>query len=240
MCAAGGDGMLRRYGLVSMVGRIIEEAAGSIINAFIEQRILQEDDLTSRLLGVIEREFNGRKIKGIVWHARRLTSNVKGSEEARFEADFVGVLDIQINGYNVQKGFLAQAKLVRDSWPRRHEEWERLIKQCRHMLNLSPHAFVFFYSREGIYVVPAIACLGIDEGGSFDFWEVTNAVYSKRIGTFFEEHLKSFIGDPQIRGTKKEELQALMMKYEVPGLLYLAAREREDLFCSDRNETNAP
>jgi hypothetical protein len=230
--------MLRKYRTISEVAGRIEAAAARIIRDLQEGYVASEDDFTGRLLGAIEEALKEVEINGIVWRARRLTSNVKRSQESRFGADFIGLTDIAVRGYKTVKGFLVQAKLIkRADRAFTKSEWERLIGQCRKMLKLSPDAYVFVYSWKGIRVVPAAAVVAAADGRGQErvgaswrpySWEqlYSRALYSRGLKHFFEEHLASFIGDPAIKAADEQELVQLMKQRDVRELLHLQGRER--------------
>ena len=63
----------------------------------------------------------------------------------------------------------------------------------RDMLAQTPDSFAFFYTAEGIFVVPALQ-ISLTSGNRIS----TDEVYAHRIGPFYEEHFKCFIGDQRI------------------------------------------
>jgi hypothetical protein len=176
----------------------------------------QEPHLTDRLLGRIMQSVNGYKSKGVTWRAKTLTDHGQGTQEKQYGADFVGVLDIDLPEFKVTKGFLAQAKLLRGHVMKK-SEFGRLVGQCEQMLNLSPTAFVFHESTDGIRVIPAIAVVGASRAEiAFD----PDAVYSRKLSRFYEEHLECFIGDREINDANDQTLARLKAR----SLLYIAAR----------------
>lgn len=64
---------------------------------------------------------------------------------------------------------------------------KNLLKQCDDMLTVTSDSYVFIYSRQGIYSVPA-----------FNFLRPSRYLHHKRIDRFFGEFLKCFIGDHKI------------------------------------------
>lgn len=196
--------------------RRIAAAAELSVEDLKEGLVEQEPHVTDRMLGRIAQSIDGYKTKGVVWTAKTLTDHGPNSQEKEYGADFVGVLEIDIPGYKVKKGFLAQAKLVKAGQMKR-DEFRRMIGQCQQMLDLSPSSFVFYQSLEGIRVIPAVAVVGaIGPEVVFN----PDGLYSRKLSTFYEEHFECFIGDRRISEPTMETLAEL----EARRLLFLAAR----------------
>lgn len=211
--------MIAHRRFVRAVSKRIGAAADRAVEDFQTGLVEQEPHLTDRLLGRIMESIDGYKSKGVRWTAKTLTDHGPNTQEKKYGADFVGVLDIDLPEYKVRKGFLAQAKLLRSN-VMSAEEFRRLLFQCEQMLNLSPDAFVFHESRDGIRVIPAIAVVGtVGPEVAFD----PDAAYSRKLSRFYEEHLQCFIGDRRIHAATKETLAELYAR----SLLYLAARSSE-------------
>jgi hypothetical protein len=87
------------------------------------------------MLGRIEAAMENFKINGLVWKAKTLTDRGRHAQESEFGADFLGTLDIDLNGYKTKKGFLAQAKFTRSL---NAAELSRLQTQCNQMLDYTP------------------------------------------------------------------------------------------------------
>lgn len=209
--------MLPHYRAVREAGRQIAGAADRAVEALRQGRVEQEPAMTDRLLGAIEESLHGDNTHGIRWSAKTLTDRGRGAQERRFGADFMGVLNIDLPDYRVAKGFLAQAKLVRNG---RSVDRAELERQCERMLNLSPASFVFLYSHSGIAVVPAIAVVA----SSVDPREL----YTRSVGRFFEEHLECFVGDRAIAVAAPSTLESLRERYDARRLISLRAQSIED------------
>ena len=169
--------------------------------------------------------MNGYRKKGILWRARSLHPGPgRKAEEKHYGADFFGVLDIKLRDYETNKGFMVQAKRAEPGKRFSRKEWGRLLLQCDKMLRITPAAFVFVYSRmAGIRVIPANSIVGCTD-------QVPLNLYNRGVQTFFEDHLKSFIGDRRLCAPTLEVLACLARGYDVPRGLHLAARDavRED------------
>jgi len=203
--------MLRHYNVIRQSARRIADAIDHTIEGFVDGRIEQEADFTSQMLGRIEEAQDGYQAKGVIWKAKVLTDKGRGAQEKQYGADFMGVLNIDLPDFKVNKGFLAQAKIAS-----RLTDIVGLHSQCGRMLDLSPDSFVFLYGADGVIVVPAVSVMGANSHPS--------ELYYRSAARFFEEHLESFIGDRNISGPSADTLRDLRERYEARSLLYLQAR----------------
>lgn len=211
---------MRNYrGLVRAVARRISNAAEITVEDLERGDIQQEPSMTDRLLGGIRHAIDGYRSKGVIWRAITLTDRGKGAQEKKYGADFAGVLSIDLPDFRVDKGFLAQAKLMR-AGGMEMGEFHRMVNQCEQMLRLSPASFVFLYSPNGIRIVPAIAVVGASHP---DFVLDTTTLYSRSLSKFYEDHLECFLGDRKIN----EPTAAMLERLDTDSLLYIAARQSE-------------
>jgi hypothetical protein len=206
--------MIAYYHAVRGMARRMARATERTVDALASDRIEQEPAFTDRMLGAIEESVDGYRAKGIRWEAKTLTDRGAGSEESKFGADFLGVLNIELPDFSIAKGFLAQAKLVRHGSV---QNTTVLKQQCEKMLRLSPDSFVFLYSDEWVRVVPAVSVLGTDTDPI--------ELYSRSAARFFEHHLECFIGDREIRAATPKALERLRERYNARSALWLAGRE---------------
>ncbi|AVO38204.2 hypothetical protein [Pukyongiella litopenaei] len=183
--------MLRKLHTVREVASELGQAASRVEDAYREGDAPYEVDITGRLLGAVVERLDGRSIKGLKWRAKQFkTGRDSAAEEKRVGADFMGVLDIDLDEYSVTKGFLVQAKRAEPRKP--IDDWKRLEDQLEKMLAISPASFLFVYSRErGIRAFPAVSVLGLKSRDVFD-------LYDRSFERFFEEHLECFIGDREL------------------------------------------
>lgn len=183
--------MLKNFHTVREVASELGKAASRVEDAYREGEAPYEVDITGRLLGSVVERLDGLSIKGLKWRAKQFkTGRDSAAEEKRIGADFMGVLDIDVDGYSVQKGFLVQAKRAEPRKP--IDDWIRLQGQVEKMLAISPASFLFVYSRQrGIRAFPAVSVLGLKSRDVFD-------LYDRSFERFFEEHLECFIGDPAL------------------------------------------
>lgn len=162
-----------------------------------------EPTITDRLIGYIESRLDGVDFAGVSWRAKTLTSIGAFSQETRHGADFFGVLNLCLPGYQVQKGFLAQAKRIEPGHSMGQAEYERLHQQCVNMNNRSPVSYVFIYSQmSGIRVVSANDVLAAPMGNPLD-------LTSWSLKEFFKAHFECLIGDFRVRAATPGELEDL-------------------------------
>lgn len=187
---------MKQYAVIRELAQLISVAAEKTINDFNEKVIEQETNFTDRLLARIQDAINGYSNKGIIWKGKVLTDRGYNAQEKRFGADFAGLLKIDLNDYEVSKGFLAQAKLINYGKISK-KEIERLREQCKRMLEVTSHSYVFIYNRCKIRVVPAISVLSMKE---LSLELLLSKLYNISLANFYENHFKSFIGDLRIAG----------------------------------------
>jgi hypothetical protein len=168
------------------------------------------------MLGRIEQLMDGYEVNGVKWSAKTLTDRAPGAQEKTYGADFMGVLHISLIDYHVDKGFLAQAKLVEPHELMPNKDIADMKDQCEKMLSLSPDSFVFLYSTAGIRVVPALSVVSGDSRNPHDY-------YSRSASAFFEAHFECFISDRKINAPRIEVLKQLREENDARSLLYLGA-----------------
>jgi hypothetical protein len=205
-------------GVVVNFGKIINQAKKQIIDSVQSGRIQSEPTITDRFLGILESEINqhGRKIYGkrvLTFRALTLTDRGKNSAESKFGADFAVILDIDVMGFKLQKGFLCQAKkeqhgivpeIIRRSTTvifSVNPEFQRLQNQVHNMLQITPDSFVMIYGKEEFLVIPASSIDGLYGDGS---------LYAKRVADFFMEFLMCFVGDQRINKNNPDHFASLM------------------------------
>lgn len=202
-----GIGMIKKYTFIQEAANAVkiaaEESASAVLSQHAKIRGREEEitaqlksQITQRMVDQVQANLNGKEINGV----RFAVQVFRRAEEHEVGADLMGVLQIDTPTDSVRKMFLAQAKvcdLGTDSWGNPiaicHDYDSRLRGQVRDMLALTPDSFAFFYTTEGIFVVPAFQ-ISLTSGNRIS----TDEVYAHRIGPFYEEHFKCFIGDQRI------------------------------------------
>src|SRR6266540_3571079 len=129
--------MQRYFAIVREAATVVAEAVDRTVKSFADRAVEQEPAFTDRMLGRIEEAMSGFESRGVRWRAKTLTDHGPGAQEKRFGADFAGVLDVNLPGYQTTKGFLAQTKLLRPSDTLPGDEFDRLKSQCAEMLDRS-------------------------------------------------------------------------------------------------------
>lgn len=169
--------------------RRVATAAARTIRDYNTRALPDEPSITAALVTRLQDTLNQLQTPGIVWAARILSSHGPKTEEARYGADFLGVLNLQLPGYNVKKRFLAQAKRQEPGEQLSSAEWRRLVGQCEKMLGITSESFVFTYARNGVIVVPAVSVMAC--AGAADL----HTLHPKQLGRFYKEHFECWIGD---------------------------------------------
>lgn len=211
--------MIRDLAIVREAASRIAGAVDGVVDALKESRVEQEPAFTDRMLAAIELTMNDFESRGIRWTAKTLTDRGPHAQEARVGADFAGVFSARLHAspaFNVSKGFLAQAKLIRPEQPHARADFERLRGQCDTMLSLSPASFVFLYADWGVTVVPAISICSSEPRDLFSF-------YSRGLSRFFEEHFESFLGDRRIYAPTRDMLEGLLAEANPRRVLSISA-----------------
>jgi len=194
-------------GIVSKFGQLVIEAENTIRDSIANQQVPDEPSITNRFLQQLETTINrSDQMNGIRFRTRTLSSLGPNAEEKEVGADFIAVINIQLAGFSVSKGFLCQAKRVGrgvnvDHAERRRRagvgfdsanELNRLKVQVNKMLDISPDSYVLVYKNTGFIFVPALSISGID------YSDDGNYIYGKNTRLFFQEFLMCFIGDHRL------------------------------------------
>ncbi len=162
-----------------------------------------EPTITGALVTRLRDALDGFMTSGIFWSARVMSSHGANTEESVYGADFLGVLNLSMPGLSVSKGFLAQAKRQEPGTKLSRAEWKRLTEQCEKMLTYSTESFVFVYSLNGVYMVPAIkvvSCLTVED---------LHTLHPQNTGPFYRNHFECFIGDRRLNSILTDSLKEL-------------------------------
>lgn len=208
--------MLTHYRAVQEVARKIGKQVDVSTASLREGEVQQEPHFTDRMLGRIEGALDDFQSHGIKWKAKTLGSigsGAIGKQESLYGADFLVTVSFDLIDYKITKGFLAQAKLLKNGLV---DNLSDLKSQCEKMLRLSPVSYVFLYDKKKVRVVPAISVVASN-------LQPTEH-YSQSASHFFEEHLKCFVGDRNIQHATPEMLKELMARFETRRALALKAK----------------
>lgn len=219
MLGRNGYGMVAKheYAIIRTAAKHLADAGNRAVRTLADGRVEQEPAFTDRMLGHIEEAMNGYVTKGVRWTAKTLTDHGRNTQEREFGADFAGVLDIELEDFNVRKGFLAQSKKAEPFDRVPNSELRRMVAQCEQMLRYTPDAFLFLYSIRGVSVVPALSVVS----GRFSN---PHELYARSLSRFYEEHFECFIGDRAISAPDPEMLETLREQFRARKLSYVAAQ----------------
>ena len=209
--------MIRALGVVRDAATQIGNAVETAVSALQQGRVEHEPSFTDRMLGSIEQAMSDYQTKGVAWSAKTLTDRGRNAQESRHGADLAGVLSVDLPDFKVEKGFLAQCKLIEPGDRMRPSEFDRMKKQCEKMLERTPDSFIFLYSRSGVVIVPAVSVVSSIPRNPHDF-------YSRSVPRFYEEHFESFIGDPRLYAPTPAMLEDLQRDLDTRRVLFLRAR----------------
>lgn len=211
------------YKFITESVKLIREARDRTLKDFKEKLVEQEPQLTDKLVTRIQDSFDWKEVEGISWRAKILNPQGRGSQESKYGADFMGVLSIDFGKYIVNKGFLAQAKIIKPDKPIGKEGFFKMREQCEKMLKRTADSFVFIYAPDEIFVVPApsIVSLNLTKEDVQRFrldsrrlfyhclhrlkYECSTQtskcrgdIFGREISNFFRHHFESFIGDRRL------------------------------------------
>lgn len=172
-----------------------------------EGRFPQEPEITTALVTRWQDKLDGFAAYGIDWSAKILSSRGPGTEESRFGADFLGVLRLDLPSYQMTKGFLAQAKRQEPGSRLDQRQWNELKTQCDRMLQFSSESFVFVYSQNDVFILPAINVLACP--GPVDL----HTLHPRKTSPFFNDHFRCFIGDRRIDSVTPATLENLFVRH---------------------------
>lgn len=205
-------------GIVRRFGELVKEAERITIADIVQNKVPTEPDVTNRYLANLQNVINKYGIaKGFRFDAATLQDRGRGSTESEFGADFVGVLNAKLAGFQLKKGFLCQAKKEGDFVKVQNQvfkttvtfdydqEFQRLKGQTSRMLQVTSDSYVIVYSSKGFVVVPA---------SSVNALSMSASLYAKPASNFFKEFLLCFVGDPKLSAWDYKSLENLRTEYK--------------------------
>jgi hypothetical protein len=228
--------MLKNFKIIKKISGIIsdvtEESTRKILNDFqsIEGR---EEEITAQIRG----EFNRYLLDGVskrlneIENCKIEVSTFKKKQESFIGADFACILTYRNTSSDIfSKAFLVQAKIGNVHYDKKcassfyvSSTNKDLQTQAKSMLDRTSDSFIFLYSKEGIFCIPAFQVM-LSGRNKVD----TRDSPYRKIGTFFEEFLKCFIGDhkisPQAIGAVENDLEDYAEKLKVKCVLHIAIK----------------
>lgn len=184
----------------------LAHAATKTVQDYTVNALPDEPAFTAALVTRLKDALDGFKTSGIAWSAKILSSHGANTEEKKYGADFLGVLTLALPGLNVKKGFLAQAKRQEPGSKLDLRQWKDLAAQCEKMLKITPSSFVFVYSLNGVFMVPAIKVLSCEEP------EDLHTLHPAKTGPFYRSHFECFVGDRRLDSPTTETLRNLPLR----------------------------
>jgi len=203
----------------------VASAAKKTAEEYAEKNIPDEPAFTAVLATRVKDALSYYAKGGISWNAKILSSHGPNTEESKFGADLLGALALDLPGYSVRKGFLAQAKRQEPGKAVSGAEWKRMQAQCDTMLRFTPESFVFVYALNGVFVVPAISVVACSQV------EDLHTLHPKSLSAFYKEHFMCFVGDRRINAASPNVLDNLLTRVR----LEISATTEEDLFSGPRD-----
>lgn len=234
----------------------ISKSVDRVISSMERKDIQTEPNVTDRLLANIERDFEASGEmdinRNIKLRARTLKDRGPNASEKIYGADLATLLDIDLDDYKLQKGFLAQSKwesaatfLGRASvdtnvmdgmhsyltpfplqrpninvetsgvitFAMNRQDYNRMRLQSKDMLGITSDSFIFIYTSNDVYVVPATSVVAGSE------YKKQQRYYCKNFKLFMTDYLKSFIGDITLKGVSDEDFQEILDKKQAKSVL---------------------
>lgn len=207
--------MLIEERVVRKVNSLVEEVVNEMVGGWLEEWSRDEVSITSKLFSQLEKELNGISVKELTLKVKYSGVKKKNFKRQDKKARVGVALRVNLPRFTVSKALLAQAHKEEVIQPAYLGE---LQKHCREMLKITPQSFVFLYSKEGVFIVPAVTVVGLESERKVPF---LHQVYCKRLSLFIEEFLKCFVGDTFLAGRlgeKTDETQ-LIDKFSLQHLL---------------------
>ncbi|WP_417828345.1 hypothetical protein [Thalassospira sp.] len=175
------------------------EALIATTEKYNQDLVTDEDDMTGILLGQLDARVSG-SIQGLQWTTSVVRHRKgKAAEEARTGADIVMHVNLNTPTESYSKGLLIQAKRIDKQQILSAQEHKRLKNQCSQMLKITPAAFVFDYSRQGIRCGSANRIRGASSPDLYSQCEWTGY-------RFFLEFFRCPIGDSRLTSAKVSDL----------------------------------
>jgi len=203
--------MLKGYKVINDLGDIIQKATDIVTKKLKDGDIKQEPDITSQLLATIETLMIDYQKNGIVLRTSVLSDRGANSEESKYGADFIGTLKIRLPFFSVDKGFLAQAKLIKNKNKTiSKKDFNDMVEQCKKMLKITPFSYLVLYTYDGIKVLPAHSIVNAEYDSMKNLLNIENNFYLKNLRDFYKNHFECFIGDLDFDTTNIDQIYQKM------------------------------
>lgn len=212
--------MLRRYSKeIASMSSDLQVAIKDLQERYRRGHIADEEDMTARLLenigNVLTRDFEGCTI------TTRAVTLSKRTEEPKVGADVLTVMRFEASDFSTSKGFLAQAKVLKQRAKMPTRDWERLKKQCEAMLGFSIESYVWFYSRSSIRVQRAHVMSGLET-------RTPDEVEYSYLKQFLLHFLLCRHGDPNLNFDDLPRLRAIIEEMRIPFGLFVSVSGKDE------------
>lgn len=215
---------------VTGFARKVNGAAQRVVRDYRDGDAIDEESFSDQLCGRIKETLEGFETDSVSWQAENVLrdrrygrlsarSLSKHSEEPAFGADLVVVLDIDLPDYEVNKGFLAQAKRLEVDDDLAASERKRLVTQCDLMTEVTPASLVLLYGSSGLRAISATA-VSASRGHQLDM------IPTAYIEAWFRELAICGLGDRKIQATDPGSLLTLAEELDTEAALRLIGRSR--------------
>lgn len=175
---------------LKIIRRIIKEASERTVRGLKDETIREEESFSSQFAGFIRIGFEQMedrfktKLKVIHYSSRNREQKITGADLGVI-LDIIGENKKKKISHRTRKSFLAQGKFgIYTNKPQVIVD-SKLLQQCDDMLKITSDSFVFIYTQNGIYVIPALSLKN-------------EYKHHKRVDNFFAEFFKCFIGDHKV------------------------------------------
>jgi hypothetical protein len=149
--------------MVTAAARRADEAVNRAMKKYRQGNVTDEDDITGVLLGNLDAALDG-EIEGLVW-STSVVRHRRGiaAEEQLIGADMIMHVSVRTKERFYSKGVLIQAKRVEPDVAMTKKGHDDLKAQCKKMLDITPEAFVFDYTKQKLRVGSALRVAGSED-----------------------------------------------------------------------------
>lgn len=189
--------------------RSADQAVAAATRMYRDGSVAHEEEITGALVGALEVKLKG-KIGGLIWSCHILTHKGPKTEESAVGADLLIHVSLSTPTLNYSKGVLIQTKRVEPGENMPERSHRELKDQCRRMLRVSSHAWVFDYSKVAMRCGPAVAIVGSNN----------RDLYGQCVWTsyrFFLELFRCPVGDFAITSAHVKDLPLTPTAVELKG-----------------------
>lgn len=223
---------------ILLAANAFADAANNTAKSLEHDDVAGEEDFSGQMIGEIKGEIRRLKTPNTIWEtasssgqedkafaprvtfrSRQLTSKGGGAEETWSGADIVIVVNIKAYGYSVDKGVLAQAKILKRGALMAKDDFDRLQNQCTNMTSVTSASFVILYSASGVDIISASAVLGTTNRRLHQLVR-----YQSR--WLFEDLLTCWHGDVRLQATDRKSLAALRDEVHARNALLIKATSK--------------